>query len=288
MAELSEYNLTGTAPSESDAPRLSRAMKKREALNTLMQFSGDSVLAPLGARRSKAVRDEANQVRQSALTRAREAAVQQRHDAQMAQQYQMHQERMAHDTMLARAKAAARKSSPVPKGLMDNLTGTAKRVTSLNSLLKDAETLGQIGSEGKMPFQNTAEMWAARHGMGSDQNKAVQHWWGRFKQEVEIAARHEVFGATLTGGEKSAWQAASAGEEMTTEQALTVLRAWRDFNQKENARYRDYAISTGLYDTESINTLAAWGTGEKDKIDNTPDDEQVTGQPKVLVEGRDF
>ena len=295
VENIFEYIVSGTAPSaEGDVSGLANRLRRREALSQLDMMSGDPVMAPIGARESKAIRQEADQVRESALTRARQEAQDRRLAAQQAAAERRHQDRMG----LARANMEMRKlaRNKIPRHIMEGLETSSKHRRVVAGLRNEilgpgGEIVYRPGSEGKLPGQSSVENLAARWGMGDEATKKKADYFRRLKYEMELAARHELFGSALTAQETAQWQQAFLSAEMTTEQILGVLNSMDKIYSTELNMRKQGAIAQG-YDRDVVEIYGSTASGqdevEIERPQEPPRDTEVDDGERILVEGEDF
>lgn len=264
MEDLYEQLISG-APQQAQIPAIVEQLRKRRMMGELGQLSGDKVLAPFGQNMSRQADSYAEQIQGVRQRDADNAQTKAYQDAQIAHQDAVLRQTMARDNATAehqrradeaarlRAEAAmerARKTGsarPLTPQVIKDLNDTRQqtdKITALKSSFKDE--YARKGVPGGRTLSNTM----ARFGVGGKDDKEAFEWWRQFQMDFNILARNQMFGATLSTNEKSSWDRAVAGEEMTSGQIKDILgtmERWYTKNLDDKAA--TYAMS---YNPEQV------------------------------------
>lgn len=282
MPNLYETLITGSAPKggSADASALASQLRGKESRATLAQLSGDSVLAPYGAQEAKGVKQQANQVRQSALVRAREAAEMERHNAMMAhrdraltQAAEQGSLNRGNRLQAAAMRALNKPSKPIPTKLQEKLFDTAKSYSAIRGLrgrMSDASPGQRL-----IPGVSTAETWLANQwGTGTDAAKKKAEWWNNWNRMYALVARHELFGSALTPTEKSSFQSATINPEMDLAQLESITNSMEKVLKAELDKQKGVLSSSGRYDQGEIDILGRVEDFEESETEPEP---EITG-----------
>jgi hypothetical protein len=137
-------------------------------------------------------------------------------------QRELQAERLQSAMMLKQAVLAARGAGK------DGGAGPGKTMTPGN-IMKIAEMEKSVGATERLASEFKPEFagakGAAMTAVGSlpFANTDAAEWWRNYRREEELIKRHELFGATLTGSEGSAWRAADVNPTMDAGQIARRL-----------------------------------------------------------------
>lgn len=292
--------LLGDDPSQAaDARALAEAMRRRGQFGTLLQMSGDKALAPAG---QFIARDATGQIEAAAQAAQQRQAAQARAAQQSAAQAQWERqfgESSRHNrAMEARAqpppyvivqgegggqfysdprnptkpaipvtgpdgqpimKPPRNAGKPVPQWAATQLKEIAGEVNSLDTLssrFKDDYAGG--GPGGALATSIYAKLGSA----GSKGMQEQASFWSDYEKMINLPERNKVFGASLSEGEKAAWDAArnirpGVAPELVR-QKLAELRGIYQANMQRIAA----GLEADGFNAEAIGSYAGGKLGE--------------------------
>lgn len=152
------------------------------------------------------------------------------------------------ETAARMAQAAMR----LPTDKEKELRSATSEVSSLNRSLSgfNDDYLG-MGSG----IENTAQEYLNVGTPGQ------RDWWANFRSSDNLI-RNELFGASLTAGEKSAYAATTITPDMSPEQARINITRRTEIARTGLKRYRDYLVESG-YSDKAIDTLVGPALSER-------------------------
>lgn len=156
------------------------------------------------------------------------------------------------------------RGQPLKKGMTERPLPEKVKQTAREA--KDLTTsLGQLsdsfkesyGGKGIYGIGAEASMEAASRGVPFT-DKSAAEWWRNYRKQNELIERHEMFGASLTGGEKQAWQQATIHPGMEPAQIKRNLATRKRLAEVMLERRKQEEVASGL-DPERVNAL--YGAG---------------------------
>ena len=106
---------------------------------------------------------------------------------------------------------------------------------------------GSLGAETESSLvRNFPKAMGAIPGYDVKPAKARAEWWAAQKYWDELPERHELFGATLTTGEKEAWRGAAINQGMEEKEIKANLKLRQDLANRAIARAREMHIQNRI------------------------------------------
>lgn len=109
----------------------------------------------------------------------------------------------------------------------------AHAINTLGGLENQATTLANLASNFKPEYSGPLD--AVKVAVGSyvpGVSPDASNWWRDYRKQIELIERHELFGATLTEGERKAWRAADIDPAMKSSVVKDNLRRRAELAQK--------------------------------------------------------
>ena len=167
----------------------------------------------------------------------------------------------------------------IPKGDREAFTGYGDTIAGLEQTIAALEDENFDPGQQDLPMENTFKNWLTGtlgEGYAGDKDQDARHqWWQVYDRVYTLPVRNEMFGATLTQGEKDAWNAAHISREMTKQQIKERLE--KQLETMKAARDREFKgiVTEGFYNPEA----AAGYMGIPDYSAEEPVQERQSIQP---------
>ncbi|KAK4833125.1 hypothetical protein QYF36_002916 [Acer negundo] len=195
-------------------------------------YGGPKTPDPLELQReARAVEDQQMQREQFERTERRQSMADQRANASLSR---------AQDTAERAQLAASRLPGDKEKALREAASTVSNLGRSLEGFRDDYLGFGSS-------IENVVQGYT---GMGTP---GQRDWWADFRGTDNLV-RNELFGASLTSGEKAAYGATTITPDMSPAEAKKNIARRADIARKGLERYRDYLTKSG-YAAEPINAL---------------------------------
>lgn len=251
---------------------ISAALRRRRLMGELGTLTGDKVLSAVGGDLSKSSDEYAKQLADIESDNRRQTQTKNYQDQQI--QYMNDNLKETHrnntldylaamygaDQRLAgaglRGGGRYKLTNPDKKDLQ-NYSETIGTIDGIEDFYANGGSLGAkkvfgVPIPGSRALTNTL---ANQYGIGSGEDKAtalVQQNWDRL---YTLAARNNLFGATLTGNELKSWNEANPSVGMTDEQIKTALPIMKKVYQHRLQQRAEGLISEG-YNPDAIGNYA--------------------------------
>jgi DNA-binding transcriptional MerR regulator len=237
--------LTGPAPTNTQDQRaLAEQLRRRRSFGELGTLTGDPTLQLFGQDLNRSADSYAQQLQQNRQKTVDDDQTRVYQDAQIKHQEAMealtkrgqtldhiYQMMMAQAALQKADKAGAPKIPRLRQGDIKDLQDSSQTIREFKELENYMDEGGVMGAKevagipipGSRPLANTI----ARFGFGKEEDKAAFAAKQKFDRLYTLAARNNLFGATLTPNEQRAWNDANPQTLQTDEQikkALPVLR----------------------------------------------------------------
>ena len=255
--------LIGGVPDDQERQRqIAQNLRRDRDFGTLFTMTGDEALSQAGrdmfgdtadmAYRAGAGRrtDEYNQ-----MMREKYAA-----DRDMAERKQSALEKWKQKELAIKEQKADQKDyTRIPKTDREAFAGYGETLYGLDRTLKSLEDPEFDPGGMSVPGMNTGLNWAVGTlGMGTDERDKIQQWWQTYDQIYTLPVRNKMFGATLTEGEKAAWNAAHISQEMSKEMIEERLATMKEIMRR--ARDREFAgvQQEGFFNPDAVRTYMGY------------------------------
>lgn len=244
---------------------LANTLRRRHQLGQLGALSGDKVLGPFGAGLADETTKHTEQLAQNQdrnqdrrVLENYYKAIQENNAGNLGMRgKELEEEARNNDLDFLAAMgandarlAAAQKGRPVPNALRAEFMELGEVGRGLHDLTEVTPYKQEWESKipGMRPLKNTIARVAPA--FASEEDIASQEWQGKFKRMYDLATRHNLFGATLTPGERTEYAKASINENFTKAQ---IDRFMKDV--KANLSAKGQSLVDGYSDVYGGDTV---------------------------------
>lgn len=240
--------LLGAAPTDPQKQAtVAKQLRRRRSFGELGALTGDRVLQPFGQGLGKQADQYAEQIQQTRQMDTDNAQTKSYQDAQLGHMKNtlaethrkntldhIYQMLMAQAAMEKAEKTGAPKIPKLRQGDIKDLQDQSQIIGEFRELegfikkgggfgahkiFENADGSGGVPIPGSRALTNTM----ARYGLGSEEDKAAFAAKQRFDRLYTLAARNNLFGATLTPNEMKAWTDANPDIRQSDEQIAKAL-----------------------------------------------------------------
>lgn len=236
--------LIGPSPGVEDQKALAAQLRRRRSFGELGNLTGDPTLQLFGQDLSRSADTYARELQGNRQKTVDDEQTRRYQDAQTAHQKEMEAltrrgQTLDHIYQMMMAQAAMQRAEntgqpKIPKlrqGDIKDLQDSAQSISEFKELEDYMANGGVMGAKEiaglPIPFSRPLANTAARFGFGSDEDKTAFQAKQKFDRLYTLAARNNLFGATLTPNEQKAWNDANPQVLQSDEQikaALPILR----------------------------------------------------------------
>lgn len=260
--------LTGPAPDVENQKALASQLRRRRSFGELGTLTGDPTLQLFGQDLSRSADSYARDLQQNRQKTVDDEQTKAYQDAQIAHQKEMEKlqrrgQTLDHIYQMMMAQAALQKAEKtgnpkIPKlrqGDIKDLQDSSQSIAEFKELEDYMEKGGVMGAHEvagiPIPFSRPLSNTMARFGFGDEEDKTAFSMKQKFDRLYTLAARNNLFGATLTPNEQRAWNDANPQVLQSDEQIKKALPVLRKAFEKR-LRNKAAGLSRENYDPDAI------------------------------------